>query len=532
LIRVDRRRFIGASLAAAAGATMALEVRAAPQSTLRIAFAARSCRTLDPIKSVQGADNWSHCHLFDTLVAAPNGTFATSPKDFLPALAVQWESSPDARVWTFKLREGATFHKGYGEVTATDVKFTFDRLRDPTKSTGQRVLFENIAEVTTDGKYGVKFGLSRPDPLFLAGGIFNCPASVVSKKAVEERGEEFERDPIGSGPYEYVRTDPADGVILKANAQYFGGAPAIPNLEVHYILDTTARTLALLSGKVDMIEAARAPGWLPSIKARDPKLVFDSAAPGSSFTVSMNLTKPPFDNVKVRQALMYAIDRDAIARAMAPISLRSYGLNPAAFPGSYDSKTIPAELRYDHDPAKAKQLLADAGLAGGFSFSAYTSQREDYSALMLMVQEQLRQIGVTLDLKIIDHTAFQADLRNDNNTMAQRSGAYPPVPTMIFMEQLSASACAKSDGGGGANYSHYGVAMPGIDDLLDKTTNEADFQRRLALCREMERRVLTDVPIIPLCTNAYIIVRNPRVNLGYQVTSGFAYWRLNKAVFA
>jgi peptide/nickel transport system substrate-binding protein len=424
---LSRRHFIGAAIATAATPT-----RAQTSSTLKLALAARSVRTLDPIKSVQGADNWTHVHVFDTLVAAPDGAFATAPEDFRPALAETWKSSPDAKQWNFKLREGVAFHKGYGEFTSDDVKYTYDRLTDPIKSGGLKVLFENIANVHTDGKYGINFSLRRPDPLFLASSVFQSGACIICRKAALEKGDAFEMDPIGTGPYEFVRIDPAIGVFLKANDHYFNDAPPTPNLEFHYILDTTARTLALLAGKVDMIEAARSPGWLPSIKARNSKLLFDAAAPGSSFTVSLNVTKKPFSDRRVRQALMYAIDRDAIANSMAPISQRSYGLNPAAFPGGYTAATIPAEFRYQHDPARAKSLLAEAGLPNGFSFPAFTSQREDYSALMLMVQEQLRQIGVTIDLSFIDHTTFQANIRNDTDIMTQRSGAYPPVPTMIF----------------------------------------------------------------------------------------------------
>jgi len=524
-----RRRFIGASMIAATGFATAT-LGQTPQDTLKVALAARSPRTLDPIKSVQGADNWTHVHVFDTLVAPPPGRFASKPQDFLPVLAEKWEGSEDATRWSFKLREGVQFHKGYGELTADDVKFTYERLVDPAQSGGFHVFYDNIALVQTDGKYTVSFALRQPDPLFLASSVYQSSASIICRKAAQERGQAFELDPIGSGPYEFVRIDPAAGVFLKGNDRYFAGRPATPNLQFQYIIDTTARTLALLASKVDMIEAARAPGWIPSIRSRDPKLLLDAVSPGSSFTISMNITKKPFDDLRVRQAIMYAIDRDAIAKAMAPISQRSYGLNPPVFPGGYDAQTIPADIRYEHDAARAKRLLADAGLPNGFSFPALTSQREDYNAVMLMVQEQLRQVGINIDLSIIDHTTFQANIRKDSDIMAQRSGAYAPVPTMIFAEQVSSAAEVKSDGTGGSNYSHYGVAMPGIDALLEEALAEPDFQKRIALCQRMEQRVLADLPIIPLCTNAYVLVRHPRVKLGYEVTSGFAYWPLNKAV--
>jgi peptide/nickel transport system substrate-binding protein len=90
----------------------------------------------------------------------------------------------------------------------------------------------------------------------------------------------------------------------------------------------------------------------------------------------------------------------------------------------------------------------------------------------------------------------------------------------------------KSDGSGGANYSHYGVVIPGIDDLLDKAGNEPDYDKRLALIQEAERKAMTDLPVLPIATNGYLIARDPRVTLGYEVSSGYAYWRLDKAKIA
>jgi peptide/nickel transport system substrate-binding protein len=98
-----------------------------------------------------------------------------------------------------------------------------------------------------------------------------------------------------------------------------------------------------------------------------------------------------------------------------------------------------------------------------------------------------------------------------------------------LQEQLAASSVVKPDGTGGTNYSHYGVAMPGVDDLLRRVFDEADFAKRMALCQEVERRVLRDLPLLGLITLSYITARNPRIDLGYTVRSGYAYWPLRTA---
>jgi peptide/nickel transport system substrate-binding protein len=193
-------------------------------------------------------------------------------------------------------------------------------------------------------------------------------------------------------------------------------------------------------------------------------------------------------------------------------------------------KTLPPELQYKFDPAEAKQLLAEARYPNGVGFSCFTSQREDYSAIVLMVQEQLRDVGFKMDMQIIDHTTFHNRSDRDLNTLTMLSSSYPPVPTQPSLEQLSSHAVVKPDGSGGANYSHYGIAMPGVDGLLDQVLNEPDFAKRAALCQQVEMQVLLNLPVIGSLTLSYVIARNPNVSLGYPVKSGYAYWPLSPAI--
>lgn len=533
---ITRRRFMENSAAAVVGAGIAASLGPAAfaqaTDTLKIAFAARGLKTIDPAKSIQGVDNWAIIHIYDKLVDLPLWKFPATIDELVPRLATSWSSTPDSKSWTLKLRQGVKFHKGYGEMTSADVKFTFDRIRDAVRVGGVRPKFTNISEVVADDPYTVTFKLAQPDPLFLLGALSDYDASVMSKKAVEEKGEEpIGRDPIGTGPYvlETVYPDPSQGVMLVANAEHWDVQPATPKLQCLYIADTTARTLALLSGDVHLIEGVRAPGWAASMSQRDPNLIFDVASPGSFFTMQVNLTKKPFDDVRVRQALFYAIDRDEITTAIAPISKRTYGLNPPSYPGGFSAENIPADVAYKYDPEKAKSLLAEAGFPDGFSFKNDTSQREDFSAIMLMIQAQLRKVGINMELNIKDHTAFHADQNIGTNTLSQQSSALPPVPTQVIVTYLSKGAEVRSDGNGGANMSHYGVAIPGIDDLLGKALAEPDLNKRLEIVKEIEIKALTDAVILPVSNNGFMVVRSEKVDLGYDVVSGYVNWPLTKA---
>lgn len=533
---ITRRKFMENSAAAVVGAGIVASFGPAAfaqaTDTLKIAFAARGLRTIDPAKSIQGVDNWAIIHVYDKLVDLPLWKFPATIDELVPRLATSWSSTPDSKSWTLKLRQDVKFHKGYGEMTSADVKFTFDRIRDAVRVGGVRPKFTNISEVVADDPYTVTFKLAQPDPLFLLGVLSDYDASVMSKKAVEEKGEEpIGRDPIGTGPYvlETVYPDPSQGVMLVANTEHWDVQPATPKLQCLYIADTTARTLALLSGDVHLIEGVRAPGWAASMSQRDPNLIFDVVSPGSFFTMQVNVTKKPFDDVRVRQALFYAIDRDEITTAIAPISKRTYGLNPPSYPGGFTAENIPADVAYKYDPEKAKSLLAEAGFPDGFSFKNDTSQREDFSAIMLMIQAQLRKVGINMDLNIKDHTAFHADQNIGTNTLSQQSSALPPVPTQVIVTYLSKGAEVRADGNGGANMSHYGAAVPGIDDLLGKALAEPDLNKRLEIVKEIEIKALKDAVILPVSNNGFMIVRSEKVDLGYDVVSGYVNWPLTKA---
>ena len=278
-----------------------------------------------------------------------------------------------------------------------------------------------------------------------------------------------------------------------------------------------------------MIEGVRQPGWIPTMRQRDPDTIFDATAPGSFNTLHLNLEYEPLDDIRVRKAFRYAIDSAQIASAFGELSTPMVGIIAPQFAGSVTREELPEELQYEYSPEKAMELLAEAGYPDGITIPAYTSQREDYSTIMLIIQEQLRASNINLDLDIIDHATMHAENNLAKNSVALNSSSFPPVPTLPFLQRLAAPADAKPDGSGQGNYSHYGVAIPGIDDLLDQAQDEPDFDKRIEVIEEIERKVLEDLPLLGIITLSYVIARNPRIDLGFDVESGYAYWPLNQA---
>jgi peptide/nickel transport system substrate-binding protein len=530
-VRAFTRRNVLGTAVTTAIAGIATPLQAQRADAMRLGLGAAQVITIDPIYLTQGVDNWAITHVFDFLARGPLGRFAKSPAEFTPELAKSWTISPDSRIWTFHLREGVQFHKGYGDLTSEDVKFTFDRVRDPEQGSGSAILYSNVDKVETPDRYTAVITLKQPDPFLMSSLVHVTSSNIVSKKAVLERGAKFARDPIGTGPYQVSSVTPKL-VKLTANPDYFGTRPIIPNMELQYILDTSARALAILGNVVDMILAPAGPGAINSIVQKNPKLILDVALPGNSVSVAFNLNRRPLNDLRVRQAFMYAINKEDIRNSLTPPTPRVFGLNPPSFPGALTAENCPKELRYDYDPAKAKQLLVEAGFAQGFTLPVICSVRDDFSSLMLIIAEQLRQVGVNLDVKLVDHAAYHQDDVADLCNFTMRIGPYPPVSTQPFQNELSAAGNVRPDGKGhGNNFAHYGVAIAGIDELLDQTMAEPDLEKRLALTRKMEEKALVDLPLVSLCTTAYVIIRNPRLDIGFKVESSLGYWRLNQARF-
>jgi peptide/nickel transport system substrate-binding protein len=529
---ISRRRLLaqGPALGAASLGLGQAAPAIAQSGPITIALASRSPTGLNPQQTaLTGGDSWGIRQVFDTLVKSDDGTFAIRPEDFRPHLALSWESADSARDWTYRLRQGVQFHKGHGEMTSDDVVFTFSRHLDPAIVTNQKALFSNLDGVEAVDRYTVRFRLKRPDPLFNGSVVTTLAASILCRRAFEERGPRFTMEPIGTGAYQVESVSPTQGVLLAAFPQHFAGVAASPAIRIAFIADTTARTLAFASGQVDMIEGVRAPGWIPTMRQRSPQTIFDATAPGSFNTLHLNLTRPPLNDIRVRQAIRLAINAEQITAAFAGLAVPMVGIIAPQFAGAVRKEQLPPELRYDPDPRRARALLAQAGFPNGVTIPCFTSQREDYAAIMLIIQEQLRAAGINLNLSVIDHATMHAENRKDRNAMTLYSSSYPPVPTQPFLQQLFAAAAVKADGSGGENYSHYGVAIPGIDALIERAQDEPDFERRTALIQDVETQVLRDLPLLGVVTLSYVIARNPRIDIGFPVRSGYAYWPLNRA---
>jgi peptide/nickel transport system substrate-binding protein len=526
---ITRRALMGSAAVVVAGGLFSPRIlRAATADTIRFASSAGGPRKADPNQTTQGSDNWAVIQMFEYLVMPPDGKFGVVDADFSPWLAESWTASDDGKTWVFKLRRGVQFHKGYGEMTAEDVAWSFLRARDAGVNTSN---YTNIADVKASDAYEVTLTLVNPDPMFLSSTVATRNVMVVSKKAEAELGDKFATEPVGTGPYKIDRFDPERGMFLSRHEEYWGEPAIASKIECLYIADTTARTLALMSGDVDMIEGVRQPGWVPQMQAQKSDLIFDITSPGSFNTLFFNLSKDPLQNIQIRKAIMMGINKQELVDALQPMARMSYTLNPPDYPTGFKLEDLPEDARYEYNPDEAKKMLADAGVPDGFKIAVNSSKREDYSTQHLIIQEQLRQIGIDVALTIMDHSAYHATNRENLNTLNINSSSLPPVPLFVYSQYASAAANMTPDGKGGQNYSHYGEMLDGVDDLLGAMLQTTTFDDYVAKGREVELKIQRDLPMAGLPTLGYLVVRNPRLDIGFPVESGFAYWRFCKAKY-
>jgi oligopeptide transport system substrate-binding protein len=422
--------------------------------------------------------------------------------NLIPAIAEFWEASQDARTWTFALRRGVTFHHGR-EVTAHDVVYSLTRLLDPNRPGPLTELFQHIqgAEDFVQGKTQRVRGLKAVDrytfqmvleeplaPLLAALGLPN--AAIVPQEEVERLRDRFGWEPVGAGPFKFVRWEPNQEIMLEANDRYYEGRPFLDAVVFKIVAGSKLeeRFAEFLKSN---LEEAIIPGGETEAVRTDPKYQQYQRfrKPTLSFLyIGFNTRLKPFDDTRVRQAFNYAVNKEAIVREITKRgALTATGALPPGMPG-YD----PDLQGYYYHPEKAKRFLAEAGYPDGAGFPVVqlwsVHQAETTKAELAAYQKYLAALGVKVDIHYApDWPAYKAMMQQGKLPMF-RLVRYADVPDADnFLAPMLHSASP-------TNYTFY--RNPLVDRLLDQGRGEVDEAHRLALYREVERLVMDDAPWI------------------------------------
>jgi peptide/nickel transport system substrate-binding protein len=258
--------------------------------------------TLDPHMSTSAIDRHLYFAIYNTLVGL-------DPElRIVPELATAWET-PDPLTYVFTLQRGVKFHDGT-DFDASIVKWNFERMKDPAVGSLRQSEIANIAAVEVVDSHTVKLSLSEPDAALLAT-LTDRSGMMVSRAAVEQHGKDFARNPVGTGPFQFVEWVKDDHVRIKRYAQYWReGAPLLDEVVYRPIPDPTVRLTAMRAGDLHIIDGV--PLQLVSRLKEDPKLTVIETAGLGYRHIEMNCAKPPFDNMALRQAVAWAVNRTAV----------------------------------------------------------------------------------------------------------------------------------------------------------------------------------------------------------------------------
>ncbi|MGL4528762.1 MAG: ABC transporter substrate-binding protein [Beijerinckiaceae bacterium] len=475
----------------------------AQEKALRVSTGAGDVATLDPHRASASSDKGVVGWIFNGLVRFKPGS--ADAKDLEADLAESWETSADGKTWIFKLRKGVKFQGEYGELSADDVVYSLQRAGDAKRSSFSGD-YSSVDSVSKVDDLTVRIVLKAPDVNFLGRVANYHGGNIVSRKAAEELGDRFAARPVGTGPFTFVEQVTQQYVKLAANPTYFRGKPKVDTIMVRVIASDSARELAFTSGEIDLMAGKREQRWVSSARRR-PGFNIDIFQPGEYRILHVNKSIPPLDDLRVRQALAAAINVDDLVRYVGEdVGPKGCSIVPPGYLGEDCS------VRYSFDVNRAKALLAEAGHKDGITLKAVVSNISAQQPIMEIVQAQLAKAGIKLEMQVVDHPTYHSQIRKNLSALTFYGAARFPVADTYLTEFFHSNGIVGKPTAA-VNLSHCAVADKEIDEA--KTT--PDPARQLALWKEAQRKIMTDVCAIPLFDLRQVWARNDRLNLGYPL---------------
>lgn len=464
--------------------------------------------SLDPAVAWNVID-WQIEHdIYQGLLQYAHAAGAAGAK-LVPCLATEVPSienggiSPDGKVYTFHLREGVKFQPPVNrEVTAQDFKYSFERMLSEPRCPAT-YFYEGIVGASkfikgkSDEVEGYKvvddstieITLTSPDLSFL-NAITMEFCDVVPKEWVEKWGRQFNRHPLGTGPFVFQSWTPGREIVLTRNPDYWEeGKPYLDTVDYQLSFNPPTALLKLERGEVDVLGDGVPVADIPRVKA-DPKLsglVHTQPLVAISY-MFMNVEMEPFDDVKVRQALSWAIDRDKLVKLQAGQALSLWQFYPEGMPGHVEGKVY-----YGYDPAKAKQLLAEAGYPDGFETMLYTDNVDPNPKLWQSVQADLAAVGVKAGLKTMSNNTFYTQQGTPNTLTAGSFGWWMdyPDPSDWIVPLFSKSNAVE----GGMNSSFWW--SPELETMFTEAQAMTDPEARIDKYSEMQDLLAEEAPYVP-----------------------------------
>jgi ABC-type transport system substrate-binding protein len=470
----------------------------------------RDVENFEPHRNYGSSTPLFQGHVYDTLIGYD------LKGNLVGRLAERWEH-PDPLTYVFHLRT-AKFHDG-SDFSAEDVVFSLDRIKKPGSGMTRAGALAVIDRMEAPDRRTVILKLSKP-----AGDLpvtLTLPDVAMLSKRWSEAGHDYSKEMNGTGPFRLESFERNVRYSLRRNENFWiKGEPYLDGIDIIPINDTPTRVNALVSGEVDLITLVPWERFAQLSARKDIELVktFDSF-----MLLRLNPNRPPFNDVRVRKALNYALDRKAISALAWGGEARP--MSAALIPPDSPWFNPAAANTWVHDPAKARALLAEAGLKpSDVKFTLYSIPFVHLPTSEVVVQ-QLKQFGMDVTLQTIEN-AVLFDKRGNGDYQAMMDGGSNPVADPVFYAQWFGSS--------GGNYAKaVGFSVPALDQLFDKIQNETKFDTRKALVAQAEKIILDQAPWGFLVFRPQAEGKSARLK-GYYRIPGFGsdspvYLKLDKA---
>jgi peptide/nickel transport system substrate-binding protein len=465
--------------------------RSRPDPNTLVMIIESSPTNLDPRVGTDAQSERIYKLLFDSLVRRDEHF------QLQPALAERWEI-PDPQTYIFHLRQGVRFHNGQ-PLTSRDVKWTFDSVMNGTLITAKTSTYKQVDRIDAPDDATVIFHLKEPFATLLWN-LSDGAMGIVPYGS----GKDFNTKLIGSGPFKFMSAVADSEVIIARNNDYWGEHAKIPRVRFAVVPDTTTRALELRKGSADAAINALNPDMVLTLKS-DPKLQVE-IAPGTIYSyIAFNLRDPVLQDARVREALDYAIDRDTIIHYLwRDMAERSASVLPVQhWANDASLKPVP------YDPARARAILDTAGYKPRngvrFHLTMKTSTEESTRLLAAVMQQQLREVGIALDIRTFEFATFYADVvKGAFQIYSLRwigANEDPDIYEHVFH---SASFPPKR-----ANRSYY-VNLQ-VDALIDRGRRELDPAKRRTIYFELQEILARDRPYLHLWYLDNVLVHSRRV---------------------
>ena len=432
--------------------------------------------------------------------------------DVAPGLAERWEI-PDPQTYIFHLHQGVKFHDGR-PLTSRDVKWTFESLLTGKIRSTKTATYRFVDRIDAPDDFTVIFHMKEPDAALL----WNVSAGAIGIVPYGS-GNEMTAHPIGSGPFQFVSAETDKEVVIERNPAYWAEKPKLARVRFAVVPDATTRALELRKGSGDAAINALTPDTVITLE-RDPALAVERA-PGTVLAyLGFNLRDPILKDARVRRAIAYALDRRPMIEYLWRGEAQPARSILPAQSWAYYGDVPP----YDHDPAKAEALLDAAGYPAingvRFRLTMKTSTDENTRLMVAVMQQQLREVGIALDIRSFEFATFFSDVTHgafqlyglrwiggnedpDIFTLCFHSSRFPP---------------------NGANRGFY--SNPKVDALIDQGRREVDPAKRKPVYAELQSILAEDLPYIDLWYLDNVLVHNKRVvNLKLNPAGNYDFLR-------